>query len=234
MNYTGAGIFIIEEYKNKKCVLLFGMKNKRYCETGGYRDEGETIEETACRETKEESLNLINITPKEIKMIGKPIINKNYVGYFILIKEIDLNNYFHNIGIVYKNCDDHCWKETNDVVRIELDKMIENSKTMNLEIQDINGKSILIRDRTMELFINGLSIIDTLTKINLQISQVVYSKLKCLKNTFTYTISNEKEYAIFKNGKKITQFQKKYPDIKLEKNYLIIEKSGNVYKYYKP
>jgi hypothetical protein len=59
-NITGAGILVVEFYKNTNCYVLFrSPHSKEYNDPGGLIDPGETPQESACRECREETANLL-------------------------------------------------------------------------------------------------------------------------------------------------------------------------------
>jgi hypothetical protein len=190
---TGSGIFIIENYKNKKVVVLFG-NDEEYSDLGGKIDKGESSIDSACREAREESCNLFKFKPEQIKEISIPIQHRNYVSYFIYIKNLSLKNYYHNKDLIYAKCNKnthHHWMETNKATRIDLDVLIEKSLINNNIMYDINGNKIQVRTRVLDLMNkaikNGL-FRQLKTPIDLYPKLTVQSKMKCLVGTYTYVL----------------------------------------------
>lgn len=189
--YTGSGIFIIENHNGKKYALLFGNKKTYFSELGGKIEGNETIEKTACRETKEETANLINIKENQIKCISKKILHKHYLSYIIFIEKINIKDYYHNINLVYNNCKDHYWKETKDIIRIELNKLIDCVKNEKYYVFDKKGNKILIRNRTVGIIKKSFDVLENLENpIKLIPKTVIKNKEKCLIGTNTYILQS--------------------------------------------
>lgn len=190
---TGAGIFIVQNYKNKNVVVLFGKNHKDYNEPGGIIDPGETPEEAACRETREETANLIKIKPHQLKKIGTPIRHHNYLSYIIYIKNLSLKDYYHNINLLQRKCNrrkHHHWMETDTAKRIDLDVFIKYVLADKNIIPDINGKMIPVRNRTIGIIKKGLNDFEKLKNpVKLNDKVTVMSKMKCLIGTYTYILN---------------------------------------------
>jgi hypothetical protein len=191
---SGAGIFIIEKYKNKIVAVLFGKKNKEYNEPGGVIDPGETPEETACRETREETSNLIKIDPTIIKKISYPIKLHKYMSYVIYIQNLSFRDYYHNNNLITNKCNKvkhHFWMETNSVIRIELKTLIKNALNNNNIMNDINEKTVMVRGRTLgiaKLLVDTNFFQNFPRPYNLHRKLTISSRLKCLIGTKTYTL----------------------------------------------
>jgi hypothetical protein len=193
--YTGAGIFLIENYNEQPVVLLFGKHNKLYSDPGGNIDKGETLEETACRETKEETANLINIKPKELKIISKIIYLKSYVSYFVFINQIKSKDYYDNVEIIFNKCKEYFWKESNCIARVSIDELVDKMSSYDFTTskdfyaKDINNKSILIRSRVMFIVKHGIDILQNVNSMkieNLYPKMTLYSDTECVIGTTTY------------------------------------------------
>jgi ADP-ribose pyrophosphatase YjhB (NUDIX family) len=207
MNFlSGAGIFIIENFDNHQVALLFGMKNGEYNEPGGTIDPGEKPEVTACRETREETANIINIKPDELLKIAIPIQHKQYMSYVIYLDKINTNDYYHNVKIIFNKCRPHVWKENNSIARINLNELIQNSHDNKNIMKDINGKNIFIRNRTLGIAKKINNILNNLKKpITLYQNITLHSRLSCLIGTFTYTY---KEHAKIIDKKRLRDILK--------------------------
>jgi hypothetical protein len=186
---TGAGIFIVENNNNNLVAILFGNKGHEYSELGGVIDPGETPEETASREAKEESANLIQIKPHELKQISIPILHHKYMSYIIYINKISARDYYHNVKLVFGKCKPHVWKENSSMVRIDLQNLIQNSMANKNIMKDIDGNLIRVRDRTIGIVKKAINTFSNLKNpITLHQNVTFTSRMSCLIGTYTYTI----------------------------------------------
>lgn len=189
----GAGILIIEKFNNTNVVLLFGKKNIQYEDTGGLIDNNDkSYVMAACRETREETANLFNLDGNIIKKIGHPIQINKYISYAIYVNKININYYYHNIEIVLNKCKYHSWKENNDVVRVDLNKLIYNAHKKISYINDIYNKTVKIRDRTLNIIKKDAIYFLNINKqkpIELNINKILQSEMNCLINTYSYTFT---------------------------------------------
>ncbi len=187
--YTGAGIFIIENYKGNLVAVLFGNKGRNYDDPGGLIDPGETPIETACRETREETANLIKISPDELHKISHKIIYKNYVSYVIFVENLSSKDYYHNINLVFGKCKPHFWKENSSMIRIDLQRLIKNTLANNDIVKDINGNYVKIRGRTLGIVKNAFPFLANLKcPTRLKRNKTIKSRMACLIGTYTYTV----------------------------------------------
>lgn len=190
---SGAGVFIIQNYKGRNVVVLFG-NNTEYSDPGGTIDFGETSIEAACREAREESGNLLKLEPKILRNIAIPIQHRNYMSYFIYIKNLSLKDYYHNMNLIYSKCDPykhHHWMETNRATRINLDELIKNSVMNNNLIRDIDGRVIRVRRRVLEVMREALRrniFLQLIYPYELNPKLTFYSRMPCLIGTHTYTL----------------------------------------------
>lgn len=188
MDHSGAGILIIESYKGRKVITLFGMKNGEFSDPGGKKDPGESIEHTAYRETREETLNLITLKPEELEKIGRPITLKEYLCFVIYVEGINHQDYNHNKQLVNR-CRPSSWKETNTIARFDVKEMMNTIYGKRLTAKDINGGIRKIRKRTLELIEKSESIIKGFTQpYKLEKYHVNNSRLGCLIGTNTYRL----------------------------------------------
>lgn len=190
----GAGILIIENYKNNLVVTLFGNKGKEYSDLGGTVDPNENYVVTACREAREESANLIKIEPNELKKIGIPITFMSYKVYIVYVKNLNMKAYQQNVKKIFQECNKRVWKENNDMVRIPLNKMLDAIKKNKKEVNDIDNKKIQIRGRTIKIIEKANKILRNMDK---QIPHLLHqnvtldNKMQCLIGTYTYTLKKQ-------------------------------------------
>jgi hypothetical protein len=193
-NIKGAGILIIENYKNNIVAVLFGDK-KEFSDLGGVLDDGETPLEAACREAREESANLFKFEPNELKKNSIPITILAYKCYIVYVKGINATDYRHNINQVLSDCRSRVWKENDTMVRVPLKELIKSVKSNDNFVTDVGGREIKIRPRAIAIVKAALN---ELGDIHLQEPYYLYqnvtlsSKMKCLIGTYTYTFKENK------------------------------------------
>ncbi|ARF09658.1 NUDIX hydrolase [Indivirus ILV1] len=196
----GAGILIIESYKGIPVITLFGKDNMNYSDIGGRSDPGETSEITAYREGREETANMINITPEELTQYAAHINFKGYIAYIIYIDGISFKDYIHNVNMIHSNCswNEKHWMETNSMVRIPLNNILMSANNHTDYATDINGYVVPIRGRTMGIVRMGSTIINSMVMmqpIKMHKHLVSTSRLPCLIGTYTYTITQAAIYS---------------------------------------
>jgi hypothetical protein len=189
---TGAGVFIIESYKGKQVITLFGKSSKSYDDPGGKIDNNETPVEAAYRECREETANLIHIKPHELLKIGMRIQLKEYVSFIIHLKNLSFMDYMANTKHIHKKCNrSGSWKETNNMIRVELTHIINSALNGKKSVYDIDGKIRKIRDRTMDIIKREHHAILKASEgnpITLTRQVVMSSRKPCLIGTITYTL----------------------------------------------
>lgn len=200
---TGAGIMIVEFYKNTNCYVLFrSPRSKEYNDPGGLIDPGETPQETACRECREETANLLKFNVNDLSYHVKV---GGYISYIVYVNGLSKMDYQNNIRITHAGCA-HQWTETDRMVRIPIINI--NFNTLPY-VWDYDGNSILLRGRTSRIIKETAKILVNIlqarpVQLHKQVTQV--SRNKCLLGTITYTTSqsniintgrNKIEYAIY-------------------------------------
>lgn len=164
----GAGIIFVEKYKDDWTILLFREHRNVYSEPGGAMDKNENILDTAIRETREETRNLIHLTRKDLNK-NLSIKLKKYVAFLVEIQaDAELkSDYDRNVKILDNNPNTHAhWKETHKINRVSIKDLYNLFKSNKLNKQVRiktaldSSKYIFLRNRTIEviqkMFENGL------------------------------------------------------------------------------
>lgn len=202
MKITGAGILLLELYKNNPVITLFGNNNKKFEELGGSIDKKETPVEAAYREGREESCNLVYIRPEELTKYGTPVKNKEYVDYIMYIENLSHKDYHANMRKVHKKCKGHSWKETSEMARFHLNDIINAAQRKKNTVKDINGIKRDIRGRTTDIIRKSVDLLYHMYMNNypalMTRQKVKKSRKKCLVGTITYTLA----------GRELTYYQK--------------------------
>lgn len=184
---TGAGIMIIETYKNMNCFVLFkSSKNDEYNDPGGLIDPGESPLETACRECREETANLLKFNPSDL---SHNVVVGDYISYIAYVNGIHKTHYRQNIKIVKQKCSHH-WKENDKLVRVPIDK-IDVKKLPYAK--DYEGNTILLRGRTSRIVKAILNILPTILKhspYQLKKNITKLSRNPCLLKTISYSVTS--------------------------------------------
>jgi 8-oxo-dGTP pyrophosphatase MutT (NUDIX family) len=191
VSLTGAGIFLIEKYKGNVVAVLFGKKKYIYDDPGGMIDSGETYAQAACRETREETANLINIDSRIIDKIAIPILSSKYVSYILYVDSINRKDYLHNVRIIFDKCKLDCWKENNSMVRIDLRKLLNAAANNNYKIEDIRGNLVNVRERTIRIINQSRDILNNILlglsqPVSLYKTKVENNRMNCLIGTYSY------------------------------------------------
>jgi 8-oxo-dGTP pyrophosphatase MutT (NUDIX family) len=188
MSITGAGIFIVEDLNGIKVATLFGNWGGVYSEPGGIIDMSETPEQCACRETQEETANMLSLEPHELSQIAVKVVKDKYVSYIVYLKNLSDVVYYQNVFKIFGKCDSHVWKETNSMVRIPLQDLINTALAHKEWVRDINGLLVQVRGRTLGIVRNFVNVFSTLQNpIILNQNYVLNNKMRCLIGTSTYT-----------------------------------------------
>jgi len=193
-DFSGAGILIIEKYKNQPVITLFGSNKLGFGDAGGKKDHNENPEETASRECREETENLIHLKSHELSQHGHPIQINRYIGYVMYVKNLSENDYNHNVHKIHNKCKQKHWKETNKMIRIPFNNINYKSNVM----LDIHNKPRQIQSRAMAILKIGSraikQIISDNNPVDLYKHNVTNSRMSCLIGTYTYTLNNKSQY----------------------------------------
>lgn len=205
----GAGILLIENYNNNQYITLFGNKGGKYEDLGGISEYGDLPEETAYMEGREESCNTVNITPAYLVKYGHIVDIMAYRCYVMYITNLSYRDYLKNAYQVHTQCSKSSWKESNDMTRIPIANILYMIQQGHHSVQDIFGKQVIIRDRTIHILKMGHTVILNLltTAPHVLIKNItIRSRMKCLIGTIsyslqTYTLANAPygyiQYAIY-------------------------------------
>jgi len=214
---SGAGILIIEKYKNKICFTVF-KSPQGYNEPGGLIDAGETKKETACRECLEETANLIKLFPNNLSEFV--VVNK-YIAFIVYLEGLKRQDYFNNLKITKESCP-HQWNETTDIKRIPISNI---DLKIYSPVFDIDGNKIILRMRTYRIIQEAMKIINKIIqKQPLHLQKYIDPKQnKCLIGTLTYSIQNTELCSIvvapdsqFNKYKNIRKCDKKFGGIHIK------------------
>ena len=194
---SGAGILIVELYMGFPVVTLFGMNGMNYSDPGGMTDYGENSQQTAHRECREETENLINIQPNELLQYAIPVTVNTYTSYILYIENLSFQDYAHNVNLIYNNCHARAWKETNSMTRIPINNIVLAAQNFVNYAIDVNDITVRIRERTMSIIRNATNILLNISNskpIPLYRHQVTSSRMPCLIGTITYTMQPQAIY----------------------------------------
>jgi hypothetical protein len=187
----GAGVLIAEFYHGQIVIILFGKNNKNYNDLGGHVESGETPAQTASRESREESNNLFNLTPKQLLKYSIPVRVQDYATYILYVRKINPRDYTHNVGIVHENCQSKVWKETDSLIRIPLLNIISSATQFVNYAYDMDDNVVHVNTRTMDIVRETSPILLNLIHaepIVLQKYLVEQSRMPCLIGTYSYEI----------------------------------------------
>lgn len=183
LQISGAGILIVERYNGMNCYTFFRDMKGHYNEPGGIRDGGETPQETACRECREETSNLIQLSPN---ILNEYVIVDQYMAFVVYLDGLHKTDYIHNSKITRRKCAHH-WAETNDMERVPLQNINLNYLP---NVVTYEGKNIQLRGRTCKVVIEASKIIVRFLQqqpITLFRQITNLSRNQCLIGTITYT-----------------------------------------------
>lgn len=213
ITYSGAGVLIIEDYYNRDgtvepCIIL--VRNKasgEYTDFGGaYEKKHGSLQITAIKELREESLNLFNISIRffinninGIDNIDIPAPNNHFYRLYILkINGVSRKYFLHNnklIDTIHQKGVHipRYWRETDDISHIPINNIdfTNLDKRGKIILQDINGRNITINGRIKRGLHYGRKIIMKQIKqqpIAKRSDIIKYRSTDWLNNTYSYVL----------------------------------------------
>jgi len=172
MNYSGAGVVLIERYNNKKAFFIVRERNGIWSIPGGKHENiNKPIYYTAHKELKEETRGLFSISPDILKTCysydKKAGNNLYYKAYFLYVTStipIFRKYYYNNNKIAEQNYE---YNETDKIDRIYLDTFINDMHNMQLDGSIIthkvsNGEQIILRGRDASIIKHNIKVINNI------------------------------------------------------------------------
>jgi hypothetical protein len=186
---TGAGVIIVEDYKNynnKLIPTILVVKNRSsgyLSDVGGsYSKKHADISETVADELREESINLIDIPADilaeqayyDIPVSQLSVKDTYYRVYIIKAKNISGKYFFINKKIIDSHPDSKkYWKETKSIHHIPIDTInfdaLLDRKTV--KFKDVHNKTNKIHMRLRKALFYGKDIINEVLKENPLVSK---------------------------------------------------------------
>jgi len=209
VNYSGAGVLILEDYYRKDgmivpCIVL--VKNRAldlYTDFGGiYETKHGSLQQTASSELREESRNLLNISPHLLTTkIDIPAFNDHhYREYVLKINGINRKSFLHNCHVIddYKNNGSYVprsWLETNDIAHIPIDSIDFDllNKRGTITLRDVINRQIVLDGRVKKVLRTGHNtIINMLSQIPMarHRDMKMYKSTDWTNKTYSYVVKN--------------------------------------------
>jgi hypothetical protein len=179
MNYSGAGVVVIERYNNKNAFYIVREENGIWSIPGGKREnEDKTIYYTAHKELKEETRGLFSISPDILKNCysydKKAGSNMYYKAYFLYVTStipIFRKYYYNNKKIIDSNIISFSnpYHETDKIDRIYIDTFINDMANIQPDGSMIthkvsNGEQIILRGRDASIIKHNIPVINKIGK----------------------------------------------------------------------
>lgn len=179
MNYSGAGVVVIERYNNRNAFYIVREENGIWSIPGGKRDFADkTIYYTAHKELKEETKGLFSISPDILKTCYsynmKAGNNMYYKAYFLYVTStipIFRKYYYNNKKIIDSNINSfpYPYRETDKIDRIYLDTFIADMANIQPDGSMIthkvsNGEQIVLRGRDVSIIKHNIKVINNIGK----------------------------------------------------------------------
>lgn len=196
---TGAGILLLEKFKNEWIVILFKDHTKTFADIGGlYESKHGDVKETAKQELEEESRKLFKINNNEILTNYLDIKNNSniyYRLYFLNITDIGFKNYSSlpdyktlfekNRDIIDNNpYYSKSWKETTEIKRFKLIDLLNLVYQDKLYCKDMFGETHKIRRRVKDIMIE----INNINKFEELVPPNIYKSI--INNSYGTTTYN--------------------------------------------
>lgn len=176
MNYSGAGVVVIERYNNKNAFFIVRENNGIWSIPGGKREKDDNTYNTAHKELKEETRGLFSISPNILKNCYSYDIkagnNMYYKAYFIYITStipIFRKYYYNNKKIIDNNSRLYpiLFQETDKIDRIYIDTFIADLANIQPDSSMIthkvsNGEQIVLRARDVSIIKHNIKVINTI------------------------------------------------------------------------
>jgi hypothetical protein len=191
IDFQGADVFIITNYKNQYCVVLFedAFTRGNITMPGGRCDSGHTnLSDVASQELFEESLKSIKVEPSVFERMDSQNVTTNLITYidiegargglrgyrrvyFCYMPSIDVSYYDSNKVSLNTPTTENKYKETvklilipiNNIISIVIDPFFFIG---NKRIKDINNTRYTITKTTMNASYNFLVIYNNFTSIS--------------------------------------------------------------------
>ena len=179
--YSGAGVVVVEKYRKSNgvvvpCIILVRTKmSGLYMDFGGtYETSHGGLRVTATSELREESRNLLHVSPLKLKKyVDIPSGRHSYRAYIIRIEGI-IRKYFdynaklldrrHKKGINVPRS----WRETDDIRHIPISEInpIKLGMRGMITLKDVNGVNIHLHGRAKSVLMHSYRLILNALKKN--------------------------------------------------------------------
>ena len=195
-NRRGAGVILIEEYHDRKSgrrgfafILFRDAKTGTYAEGGGGVDAGETDEQAAERELKEESLGLFRLGLSSSSGTVRPLATVTshggkYTCFLVGVRGppgvgIRRDAYHHNLRKLRERQAAFvdvpgCWLETDDMTRV----FVEDLGTGPIRlVRDVYGKRIEVHHRAANVMGKAKTWLESSPVVSRGLPMVVLQKM---------------------------------------------------------
>lgn len=198
-SWSGAGVIVTEDYhKNGEiipCIVLGkDIARDMYNDFGGrFENRYERLSNVAHHELREESANLLNISPKILRrnFVDSEHGGMMYRSYFIKVKGIKREDFKSNVQIMKKNGAPACWLETSDIVHVPIDNIpiINLLKYGDVPSVDVDGNDIILHNRARQCLLKGydtmLQVVNSKSCANAKDNGKTHTSKRFTNGTFT-------------------------------------------------